>query len=230
MELQTVEIPRRGAREAAAEYSRHARHMSDPVQRAEFEELARVYRVAAKEDIAIIALTPTIAAGGTVTRTVVYAKGTDRERRENYLLPALAVARGDARFCYSLGVQRDGSIELVDRPSPAWNYRSGVFKLDTGFSLPAEYKPGSTLVASWSTHGWQTMVPLAPPKVRPRVNASLRSYAILWEVDEWTWSEYPRPPRDPALLRHLGGDFYAVLATWDLTELERLVLSGRRPE
>lgn len=32
---------------------------------------------------------------------------------------------------------------------------------------------------------------------------------------------------DPALLKHIGGDLYAVLATWDLTELERSVLGGR---
>jgi hypothetical protein len=34
-------------------------------------------------------------------------------------------------------------------------------------------------------------------------------------------------PRDPALLRHVRGDLWAVLATWDLTELERLVLTQR---
>ena len=37
----------------------------------------------------------------------------------------------------------------------------------------------------------------------------------------------PRPPGDPALLRHVGGDVYAVEAVWELTELEKLVLSGR---
>jgi hypothetical protein len=35
------------------------------------------------------------------------------------------------------------------------------------------------------------------------------------------------PPEDPALLKHIGGDLYAVLAVWNLTELERAVLSGR---
>jgi hypothetical protein len=38
----------------------------------------------------------------------------------------------------------------------------------------------------------------------------------------------PRPPGDPALLRPIGGDLYAVEAVWDLTELEQLVLSQRR--
>jgi hypothetical protein len=50
---------------------------------------------------------------------------------------------------------------------------------------------------------------------------------VLWEVEEWTWRTTPRPPGDPALLRHVGGDIYAVEAIWDLTPLEQLVLSGR---
>jgi len=33
------------------------------------------------------------------------------------------------------------------------------------------------------------------------------------------------PPRDPALIRHIRGDLWAVLAVWDLTELERAVLA-----
>src|SRR5438046_3023240 len=40
-----------------------------------------------------------------------------------------------------------------------------------------------------------------------------------------TWQEMP--PEDPALLKHIGGDLYAVVAVWNLTELERAVLSGR---
>ncbi|MGH3300400.1 MAG: hypothetical protein ACRDOK_01755 [Streptosporangiaceae bacterium] len=35
------------------------------------------------------------------------------------------------------------------------------------------------------------------------------------------------PPRDPALLRWIRGDLWAVVAQWDLTELERAVLSSR---
>jgi hypothetical protein len=42
-------------------------------------------------------------------------------------------------------------------------------------------------------------------------------------VEEWTRV----PPRDPALLRHIRGDLWVVLAVWDLTDLERLVLSQR---
>jgi hypothetical protein len=66
------------------------------------------------------------------------------------------------------------------------------------------------------------MVPLIPPRFRPSPRR-LRHCHILWEVEQWTMTA----PHDPALLRHVCGDLWAVLAVWDLTELERLVLSQR---
>jgi len=56
--------------------------------------------------------------------------------------------------------------------------------------------------------------------------ANLSHYHILWEA---TWEQTnPPPPRDPALLRHIAGDLWVVMRTWDLTDLERAVLSARR--
>lgn len=66
-----------------------------------------------------------------------------------------------------------------------------------------------------------TLVPIIPPALRPK--RKLEGFHTLWEVESWTLD----PPRDPLLLRHLGGDLYAVLAVWDLTALERAVLAGR---
>jgi hypothetical protein len=64
------------------------------------------------------------------------------------------------------------------------------------------------------------MVPPVPPGLQPKFG--LGNYHILWEA-EWEMVA----PKDPALLKHIGGDLYAVLATWDLTEIERTVLAGR---
>ncbi|TWT47064.1 hypothetical protein KOR42_41760 [Thalassoglobus neptunius] len=72
------------------------------------------------------------------------------------------------------------------------------------------------------------MVPMVPADVRP-TKGQLRDWFILWEVEEWY--EKPKcmvPPTDPFLLKHVVGEFYAVLAEWDLTELEKAVMSELR--
>jgi hypothetical protein len=223
--LATVTIPRAGARQAAVDYARAARRSSDPRERRELEELARAYRIAARDELALIALTPTIAAGGTVTRTRVYNRGRDNERREHYAVPRLAVCRWQAAFVYTLGVQADGGVTFADSLRRRWDYRSGVIELDTRLELPAGFVPGRGDVATgW--YAWTAMVPIVPPRFRGR---GLGDRLVLWEADDWTWSTVPQPPGDPALLKPLGGDLYAVEAVWHLTELERLVLSGRRP-
>lgn len=59
--------------------------------------------------------------------------------------------------------------------------------------------------------------PAVPPQFKPA--GSLDNYHIMWDA-KWD----TEPPRDPILLRHLGRNVYAVLATWDLTALERALL------
>lgn len=68
-----------------------------------------------------------------------------------------------------------------------------------------------------------TMVPPIPPRFRPRW-PRLSQFHVLWEVEKWTQVA----PKDPALLKWIGGDLWSVHAAWDLTELERAVLSGGR--
>jgi hypothetical protein len=224
MNLSTVEISRAGARGRAAEYRRAARSSSDPRERAEFEQIAHAYQVAARDDVAIISLTETIRAGGTVVRTRTYGRGDD-ERHENYLVPALAVCTWRAAFCYSSGVRQDGAVEFSDSLRRRYDYRSGLITVQAGFDLPAGFQAGPRHVASdW--HAWTAMVPIVPPKHRPP--RGLGDRLVLWEADDWTWTRMPAPPGDPALLKQLGGDLYAVEAVWNLTDLERLILSGRR--
>lgn len=64
------------------------------------------------------------------------------------------------------------------------------------------------------------IVPLIPPALRPA--RALHRYFILFEA---VWE--PNPPTDPALIRHLIGDLWVVVATWDLTELERAAIAVR---
>lgn len=64
------------------------------------------------------------------------------------------------------------------------------------------------------------IVPLIPPMLRPA--RALYRYFILFEAE---WDRIP--PKDPALIRHLIGDLWVVVATWDLTELERAAIATR---
>jgi len=43
------------------------------------------------------------------------------------------------------------------------------------------------------------------------------------EVEKWK----PLPPKDPILLKRLTPNLFGVLATWDLTNLERAIIRGR---
>ena len=229
MDLATVEIPRHDARERAVEYARQAKRERDPRAATELEEIARAYRYAAAEGTPLISLSTTIRAGGTMTRTLVTYKGRPEEKRTHYALPRLAIVPADARFAYTNGVREDGYVEFVDRLYPSDNLRRGRIDVDAQLRLEDHQSPAGRLGA-WDGRAWGALVPIVPPRHRPRRNTALRNYHVLWEVDDWQWMEAPKPPVDPALLKHLGGDIYAVVATWDLTELERLVLAGRRPE
>jgi hypothetical protein len=70
-------------------------------------------------------------------------------------------------------------------------------------------------------------VPIIPPEHRPTTR-HLGDYSILWEVEKW--EALPRPqraPGDPMLLKPLAQTgLYAVMAHWDLTEIEKMVLGA----
>jgi hypothetical protein len=63
------------------------------------------------------------------------------------------------------------------------------------------------------------LVPIIPAPIRP--TRRLDQYHILWEAD------WQAAPTDPILLQKLTGNLFVILAAWDLTELERAVLSVR---
>jgi hypothetical protein len=136
-------------------------------------------------------------------------------------LPRLAICRADASECWvrvhrpwtsTAGVPHE--VTFSDQPDERGHVRVGRHRVQV--SMPA---PAVTTNAKWRAH---TVVPLVPPQHRPK-RTRLHLFHVLWEVEEWT----AIPPRDPALLRHIRGDLWSVVATWDLTELERAVLSQR---
>lgn len=128
-------------------------------------------------------------------------------------LPRLAVMWADQPWCY-LSRTPQGHVSFTWSYWPASNAR----RFDVRDALAprnyGEYPDGKV----------RSQVPIIPPQHRP-AKSTLRNHAVLWEVEEWAVA--PRPPGDPALLRNLAGDLWTVEATWDLTELERLVLGHR---
>jgi len=136
-------------------------------------------------------------------------------------LPRLAVMQADSLWCYC-GRTNGGGVTFSKHATLDGRMSRGVFELPSG---TLEEKVISDWgITSMSRFRYRSQVPIVPPKHRPaRFNAT--NFAILWEVEEWAVA--PRPPGDPALLRHVTGDLYSVEAIWDLTPLERAVLGAR---
>jgi hypothetical protein len=68
-----------------------------------------------------------------------------------------------------------------------------------------------------------SLIPAVPPDVRSKAVGGLKNYWTLFEVEKWHNTNPTDPPVDPYLLRHVGGSLYAIVAEWELTELERSV-------
>jgi hypothetical protein len=153
------------------------------------------------DDRAIAAIYKRIAAGKLVIRALasITAAGLNPEG-----LPLLAIARADEKqiecSCWN------GSARL----SPV--SRRHVRSKDRNFTIAL---PG---MQSARRNG-RAQVPLIPVHLRPR--KAIEKYHILWEA---AWTHYPV---DPYLLRRFGEDAWLVVAAWDLTPVERAVMSSK---
>jgi hypothetical protein len=169
---------------------------------AEDERIAAGYRAAAR-GLQVIRLPRTIAAGGWDDRG----------------LPKIAVVRATARSAWCHLDGQDVVFADIDWWMGQLNRGAMINEHSVRVTVPADDRPKG--YKNWG-HSGRTIVPIIPPQIRPRLNR-LHRFHILWEVEHWT----PVPPKDPALIRHIRSDLWAVHATWDLTELERAVLSAR---
>jgi hypothetical protein len=127
--------------------------------------------------------------------------------------PMIAIARADR---LQVHVQWDGLTRCL---FDARRNRSGAPSASLLISV------GITRDAGGWSDGY-ALVPMVPPAVKK--HHALAGCHVLWEVE--AWADRPiraLPDRDPYLLRHIGGDLYAVLGEWELTEIERAVMAGR---
>lgn len=68
----------------------------------------------------------------------------------------------------------------------------------------------------------KTKVPIVPLELLPE--GSLSNYYILWEAK--LWEDLP-DTKDPILLKRVSENLFAILGSWDLTDLEQSILRGR---
>jgi len=204
MTVATIQMDKTAAREAFKEYQ--------AAVRADRVNVRKVWKV---EDIALMQAYKHLARGTAVIdlQAAMTQAGAKLFPGCPIPLPCLAIVRSDAPECF-LQLNSDGGGNFL---SGRWarGRRNTV-------TFPAETFPRAVdRSVFWHHNNQSTMTPLIPPTLRPKHN--LANYRTLWEVEQWK----PEPPRDPMLLKPLGGMLYAVLATWDLTEMERAVLRGR---
>lgn len=176
----------------------------------------RTLRAPTDEDKAILAGLLAASAGKQLLnlRDALRAGGQDEAH-----LPKLAVGWADWQWCY-LSRRQSGTVEF---DSSTWQHANARrFEFD---GLLDEV-PYQAIMPEGARYGRvRSQVPIIPPALRP-AKSYLRRFAILWEVEEW--AEAPRPPGDPALLRHITGDLWTVEAVWMLTPLEQAVLGARQ--
>jgi hypothetical protein len=199
MDLTTIEMDPAAARQAFLEYRDSVRRRHD----VEEAQIMRGYQALAKGE-SVIDLVSTIRTGGGRLQPGGW--------RGAVWVPNLAVMRADQRWCW-VSTHSDGRVEYHSKRSYTSRETRNLVALPPG-TLP------SPSGANTSYGEARAMVPPVPPHHRPA--AALGSYHILFEAE---WRDVA--PEDPALLRHIGGDLYVIVATWDLTELERTVLAGR---
>lgn len=139
-------------------------------------------------------------------------------------LPKLAIGRANWERCWYFRYEHDNDAVFASTATQWGQGKNTATRIVVPRAVmnPAcsRYVTDSAGVRRAMREGdGRAIVPIIPPNVRPK--ASLKRYHILWEA------EWDVVPRDPMLLRQLHGSLYAVLAVWDLTDLERAVLSHR---
>ena len=133
--------------------------------------------------------------------------------------PKIAIVRADAKVCHLYKKSKGRAIFSGIEPDRGGWGPSTARKSHREVGLPEG-------TFEWGTIPWQkahqtTTVPVIPPAILiEQVRYHLRNYCILWEVEDWKIE----PPKDPLLLKLITPNLFAVLATWDLSELERAII------
>ena len=200
MQLDTIEMPVEEAKQAFHEYRRAIRSAKTAAVNSEDAQIARCYKALAQ---------------GRQVINILEAFEQAGEDERGY--PRLAIARADEmRIVVAPDRRAATGLEMGPSQMIGWARRSNAVTDGRLFRFPCTAR-------EQRRPEMHAIVPNIPPALRPP--HSLINYHLLWEP---RWERKPRPPNDPALLKHLSGPLYAVLATWDLTLVEQAVLGVTR--
>lgn len=207
METSLIEMSREEAKEKLKSYRKAlgrmtAKRISAEVK-AQYEAVIDGYKALAKG-------TPVLD-----LETVMRECGFDEKGR-----PKLAICRADRKQVHFLW---DDANTAIFAPHPNL-YTKTQRQVNVSVDRPASaFQQQSKDGWRYYHRGW-AVVPMVPADARPKTGAEPDWY-ILWEVEKWADQRIgAKPDRDPYLLKHIGGSLYAVLAEWDLTELERSIM------
>jgi hypothetical protein len=186
----------------------------EPVDRERALALFRAYRAAHRirpndYDLALMRVYRAMAKGLRVLDIVevMRAAGVDGEGR-----PRLAIVRANATHVHFRVVNQGGGL-FCSFPVRGKQRPRSVVKGDL-IGITDNTFDG---LHAWSFHtNPRAVVPTIPPEHRPK--QELASYHILFEP---AWEDVPA---DPFLLKHLYGPLFVIIAQWDLSEVEQMVL------
>lgn len=207
MDLDTISMPRAEARKHYLDYR-------EAIHRTQGEELDEVRQRQLEQDQVIATAYRQLSVGRQVIRlrqTIIAGGFTDQGR------PRVAIMRADI-----------AEVEM-DR------WQSGAIRFRPWVNSWSNRHRAADKVIEMNGPRWQNgphhvdgiaTLPPIPPWFRPANH--LRNYHLLFEA---TWRvRRPAPIRlrttDPALLKWMGGDLYAVLAVWDVSPVEAAALEG----
>lgn len=131
--------------------------------------------------------------------------------------PRLAIARADKRRVHLSNWQRRQILTFDTEERRQWNQHAVINRV---VSVP--------FATDKDLNGY-ALTPIIPPDAREKAKGEKpQDVFVFWEVEKWADEPIQvLPDKDPMLLRRLDDDLYAVLAEWDLTEVERAILAGR---
>lgn len=144
-----------------------------------------------------------------------------REDRDR--LPKLAIAQAHLKQVYFH--KRENGAGVFTELRNSWTGRKADVELPITTFPDWRDKNGVVPERFWTIEERTvtTNVPIIPAHLMP--TGKLNNYYILWEVDEWSPIA---TVSDPFLLRRVNDNTFIVLASWDLTDVEKIVLRGIR--